>query len=227
MELSERSYSASTFRPKPLIQWESQNQLLIVATNWGIIDSTQKIISGIAKHVTTNQDDLEKTTPFIALTQLTSQTNSLRSACQIVNDLIFRGDNKVEFVAGAEICVLLKTQSQLSWLQVGQPHLFMKRKNTPLQPLSIAPDLSFDSPPGQTDLIPLPKDLIGIESTCTPHTGSCLIFPGDQLLMVSRSEVPFDICSNVDGSLGLAEITQTLSQQYPKSPFWLGLLSLD
>lgn len=227
MELSERSYSTSIFRPKPIIHWEAQNQLLIVATNWGSADSAQKIIAGITKYVTATQDDVEVTTPFASLTQFTTQTNSLRVACQIVNEMINRGDNKNDFVAGVELCLLFRSKSQLSWLQVGQPHIFVKRKNSPIQPLAISPDLSFDCPPGQTDLIPLPKDLIGVESTCTPSVGNFLVYPGDEVLMVSRSEIPNGLCSEQNSKLDLAEITQSLSQQYPKSPFWLGLLKLD
>ena len=227
MELSERSYSTSIFRPKPIIHWEAQNQLLLVATNWGSAESVQKIIAGITKYVTATQDDVEVTTPFASLTQFTPQTNSLRVACQIVNEMIYRGDNKSEFVGGTELCLLFREKSQLSWLQVGQPHIFVKRKNAPLQPLAIAPDLSFDCPPEQTDLIPLPKDLIGVESTCTPLVGNFLIYPGDEVLLVSRSEIPNGLCADPRSALNLAEITQTLSQQYPKSPFWVGLLKTD
>lgn len=227
MVLSERSYSTSAFRPKPIIHWEAHNQLLIVATNWGSTEAAQKIIAGITKYVTATQDDVEVTTPFASLTQFTAQTNSLRVACQIVNEMIYRGDNKNEFLGGAELCLLLKEKSQLSWLQVGQPHIFVKRKNSPLQPFAISPDLSFDCPPHQTDLIPLPKDLVGVESTCTPNVGNFLIYPGDEVLLVSRSEIPNGLCADPNSKLDLAEITQVLSLQYPKSPFWLGLLKMD
>lgn len=226
MELKERSYNTKIFRPKPVIRWELDQQLLMIATNWGSSDSVQKILDEIAKYVTAAQGDVEVTTPFAVLPQLTSQANSLRIATLLANEITFRTDNRNEFTAGIEICLILKTKNQLSWLQVGQPHLYYQRKNSLPQPLSMVPDLSFDIILGDESTSPLPKDLIGIESILSPSTGHCLIQPGDQLLLVSRSEVPVQLTNQPLSSESLSDLTLSLSEKKPESPFWLGLVTL-
>lgn len=224
MQIKERSYNTKIFRPKPILRWEIENQFLMVATNWGAIDSAHKILDEIAKYVTAAQGDVEVTTPFEFLPQLSPQANALRIATLLANELIFRSDNRNEFVAGIELCLILKTKSQLSWLQVGQPHLYFKQGASLIQPLSIIPDLSFDHITPNKATAPLPKDMLGTESILMPHVGHCLVHPNDQLLLISRPQAPADLGLLTQNSIDLKEITLSLTQENQDSPFWLGLV---
>lgn len=223
MELIERSYSTNIFRPRPLIHWELEKQLLIVATNWGSKDVAEKIIGIISKYVIEAQGDMEATTLFESLPQLTNESNSLRIACLLANESCYRYENQLDYLGGIEVCLLLRTGNKLSWLQVGQPHLFVKRSGAPIQTLSVCPDLGFDYIVGNKNESPLPKELLGVDTTLAPRCGDCLMDAGDEILMVSRSQVPNNLGAENNTQLNLAGLTMNLSEHNTKDPFWVGI----
>lgn len=226
MELTERSYSTNIFRPRPLIHWELDKQLLVVATNWGAKDTAEKIIANIAKYVVEAQGDMEATTLFESLPQLTTESNSLRIACLLANESCYRYENQSDYIGGIEVCLLLRTQNKLSWLQVGQPHLFVKRIGAPIQTLSVCPDLGFDYIGGSKNESPLPKELLGVDTTLAPRCGDCLMDAGDEIIMVSRSQAPNNFGAENDSQLSLSRLTMSFSEHNTKDPFWVGIAKL-
>lgn len=224
MIIQERSYSPGIFRPKPTIIQELDNQLMIIATNWGQPESAQKMISEITKYVSATIGDIEVTTPFQFLPQFSPQVNSLRIASFLANEMIFRTDNKSDYSAGMEVCILLKYKNQLSWLQYGHPNIFLLRGQKTIQPLSINSDISMNFK-SQTKPAPLPQFLLGIDPIISPQVGQIQLQSEDQILLLASSEIPACTYSLGSEKKSLSEFVLSLSQENEDMPFWLGLVS--
>lgn len=223
MQIVERSYSSDVFRPKPLLHWDLDQRFLMIVTNWGSAESAQKIIQDFTKYVLAAQGDVEVTTPFEFLPQLTPEANSLRIASQLTNELIFRSENKSELTAGVELCALLHSKNQLAWLQIGLPSILIKRSHKMLEPLSIAHDLSSQFSQEGRSLHPLPQSLLGTEPILNPQVGSLLLQNQDQIFLLSRSH----LSASVFNQPHLPAMVQALSEDSDKEPFWLAQVTVE
>lgn len=224
LALLHRSYGGKIFRPKPYIH--DEEHLLVVASCWGPGDQTQTIVSDVVKYVTAAMSDVEVTSHFEYLTCLSDQANNLRIAMLLANENIFRGENNTEFISGYELTIILKYQNQLSWAQVGGPHLLIRRQGQNLMPLTSQLDVSSEIS-GATILAPLPHWLLGLDSTCQVHCGDVKIKMVDQLVLTSSNYLSKALFTeSAQPNLSLEKVTQMLIQENPDSPFWLGLLPL-
>ena len=66
------------------------------------------------------------------MTCLSPQANNLRAAVMLANDVIYREENKNEYQSGAEVFVFSRNATEVSFVQIGQPHVFLHRKSKPL-----------------------------------------------------------------------------------------------
>jgi hypothetical protein len=225
MNLKHRSYGGKVFRPTPFIH--EDNNLLVVASCWGPGDQTPTVVNEVVKYVTAAMGDVEVTSPFEYLTCLSDQANYLRIATLLANDLVFRGENRNEFVSGYELTVLLKSDKQLSWAQVGGPHILVGRQHRSLMPLTCQLDASNEMD-SKLALPPMPVRLLGLEASCQIDCGDVKFNPGDQLVIAAASRLPKSIfLENDPAKLNLEKVTKWMIQESPESPFWLGLLDLD
>lgn len=225
MALMHRSYGGKIFRPKPVIH--EDEKLLIMASCWGPGDQGQNLVDDVAKYVTAAMGDVEVTSHFEYLTCLSDQANYLRIATLLANENIFRGENKNEFVSGYELTVILRHQNQLSWAQVGGPHILIRRNQRALMPLSVQLDVSTEVSSGNL-LAPLPHWLLGLDSTCQIQCGDVRFHVQDQLVLAGSDYLSRALFMESSSEpLSLEKVTQWMIQENPESPFWLGLLPLN
>ncbi len=224
MALQHRSYGGKIFRPRPLIHEE--DHLVVIATCWGPGDQTQGMVNDVVKSVTAAMGDVEATSHFEYLTCLSDQANFLRIATLLANENIFRGENNAEFISGYELTVILRHQNQLSWAQVGGPHLLIRRQGGLLMPLTTQLDASSEvlaSP----SLAPLPQWLLGLDSTCQVNCGDVKFDGKDQLVLASSNHLAKALFTETSvENLTLEKVTKWIIQENPERPFWLGLLPL-
>lgn len=225
MKIQERSYSTKVLRPKPLIHQQDDGALIVVATSWGPSEHAQRALDEVVKYVDAAASDVEVTSPFEFLTCLTDEVNYLRTSLQIVNDLIYRGVNRKEYAAGVELMAIFKRGSQVAWAHVGNPSLLIQRKGCGLQPLSIGQDLSSELAPEGAILPPLPSQLLGLEPSCLIHCGHTHVKEGDQLVLLGSSEIATSLWTRPSESFDLSTVTQKMIQEFPETPFWLGVVS--
>lgn len=225
MKLQERSYSTKILRPKPLIYTEDDGSLIVVATSWGQPEHGQRAMDEIVKYVRAAQSDVEVTSPFEFLSCLTDEINYVRTGILIANDMLYRGENKMEYFSGVEIMAIFKRGPQVAWAQVGAPSLFIQRKNRQLQALSIGTDLSSEF--SDQTLAPLPSNLLGLEPTCYIQCGHTHVTEGDQLVLLASTNVATSLWTKEASEADLSNITTRMIQDSPESPFWLGLINID
>jgi hypothetical protein len=221
MKLQERSYSTKMLRPKPTVYAEADGSLMVLATAWGQPEHAQRVVTEVVNYVNAAKSDVEVTSPFEFMTCLSDEVNYVRTGVLIANDLLYRGENKMEYFSGVELTVLYRKGSQVAWAHVGGPHILIKRGSSALQPMSFSLDLSSE----HADVMaPLPSQLIGLDPTCYVQCGHTAVQEDDQIVLLGCSHLPSSIWQPYASS-NLNELSQYLVQERPELPFWLGVVS--
>lgn len=225
MGFEQRSYGGKVFRPTPEVHVEDDGSFGVIATPWGARPGAKKVIDTLTDFILSAKQDMEATSPFQKLACLSPLANSLRAGLMLANDLVYRDENKAEYISGVEVLVFSHSGGELAFAQVGYPHLFLARPGLPWIPLSIQIDMSGEMSRPPEILPPLPQNLIGLHNTTNMNLSSFKTQEGDRLIFLSHSVVshPFFALKSEDASID--NITEMLSKYYPDTPFWLGILS--
>ncbi|HEX7674324.1 MAG TPA: hypothetical protein VF412_09135 [Bdellovibrio sp.] len=226
MKLQERSYSTKILRPKPLIHSEDDGSLVVVATSWGQPEHAQRVVDEVVKYVSAAKADVEVTSPFEFLTCLTDEVNYVRTSILIANDVLYRGENRNQYFSGVEVLTLFKRGPQVAYAHVGCPSLFLQRNGQHMQPLSIGLDLSSELQDNMNPLPPLPAQLLGLDPTCNIQCGHTYVREGDQLVLLASNSVATSLWGRESYQQDLSAITNSMIQESPESPFWLGLIAV-
>lgn len=222
---NDRPYPGNQPRPAPEVLIDEALGTLIVATPWGSRAAARKVIDRMVEYITFAAQDREATSPLQRLTCLSNAANNLRTATLLANDMLYREDNRDEYRAGVELFAATLIQNELSWIQVGAPHILLARGRDPLMPIGSQMDLSLDLSVEKT-LPALPAQLLGLDTTVNPTINSFRARPGDQIVLLSHSRVPTEIFSMTNKDLNLDEVVRRISKTRSGTAFWLGLLSV-
>lgn len=226
MGFDQRSYSGKVFRPTPEVSIQEDGSFGVIATPWGPRDGARKAIDLLTDYVLSARQDMEATSPFQKLTVMSPLANSLRAALMMVNDTLYREENKAEYTFGCEILVFAHHEGELAFAQVGYPHLILARKDLPWIPLSVQIDLATELSEPPEILAPLPQNLIGLHTSTNMNIQSLRIQKSDRLIFLSHSVVSHPMYALPSDKSDLDSITKTLAKNHPELPFWLGILSL-
>ncbi len=221
-----RPYSGENFRPRPEVHVDRDAKLILVATSWGPRGTAKKVIDRMLEYLLNARQDNEVTSPFERLTCLSDAANNLRTAAFLANEMIFREDNADEYHAGVELFGAVLDENEIVWLQIGNPQLLLARKQRGLVPLGSYLDLAFDLSAGE--LLPaLPNQLLGLDTTLNPTMGQFRVQSGDQLVLLSHSEIPQVIYNIERAELTLDNLSRILAQAHPDLAYWLGILEIE
>lgn len=217
LKLKARSYTnGKFFRPKPVIVERPESHLLVIATPWGALEAAQKAAESVADQF----DELARedlTTPFDRLASVSAAANRLRAGVMLANQHLFRNENGKLWKSAVEIVAIHCAKGVLSWVHVGSPHLLLNDGKN-IHPFAYDIDWA-----GQSDNQgPLFAQALGIEANVPLNVGSLRIPEDSQVLMLSRTHVPRSVfqAKNFD----FHRLEETLINDNPASPFWLGVL---
>ena len=226
MAFSERSYSGKLFRPTPEVHIEDDGSFGVIATAWGNRQAAKKTIDILTDYILSARQDMEATSPFQKLTCLSPLANNLRAGVMLVNDSIYREDNKAEYISGVEVLVFARADGELSYAHVGAPNLLLARTGLPWIPISVHMDLSAELGRAPTLMAPMPQNLLGLHSTSNLNVGSFKTHAGDRLIFLSHSLISVPLTTLTYEQTSLEQVSSVLSSQYNEMPFWLGILDL-
>ena len=226
IKFEERPYRGMTLRPRPECLLDHDSRLLIVATPWGPRSAANKAVELISEYYLMAKSDNEATSPFEKVSSFSNEANHLRTAVMLANEAIYRDENKTELKAGVELFAASFIQNEFVWIQVGQPHLLLSRKNGHLLPLGSSVDLSTDLSESSEPLPALPNQLLGIEPTANLTLNSFRAQPGDRLVLLSHSVPPVSLYTMKHDELTLDNMSKRLAQIHPDGAFWLGVIEL-
>lgn len=226
MKFEERSFRATgTAIPRPEIFFSPDDRLLIVATPWGPRSAAKQAIDIITDYFLSSRGDQEMTSPFQRLANLSTTANNLRIATLLANDQICQTTNRDEYVAGLEIFASVQYQSELVWVQMGQPHLFLSRTQAAMVPMGIQLDLAAELGKPNSGLSFLPSHLVGLDPNPNLLTNSIRPQEGDQLVLLSKSWIAESFFPPSPKARELESLGQQISRD-TNDPFWLGLWTL-
>lgn len=153
------------------------DNLIIFLRSWGSQDYDHKFIEEIMHFLSTAQADIEVTSPFDYLENLTPLANKVRISLLLAHDYFYKIENKSSLSVGFETAILMKVKNEISWAAVGRFDLF-KQTEADLQMLSA-------SGTDKDQVLLLPVDLVGVEKDFDMRCGSLLVT--DQPLIVSST----------------------------------------
>ena len=216
----DRSFGGKLFRPTPEVHFDPNGSLILVTTPWGQRSGAKRLNQSIIEFFHSSQADKEVTSPFQKLTCLSPQGNSLRTSVMLANDMLYREDNRGEYVSGVELFAASVYNHEFTWLSVGQPHVLLLREGR-LNPLSVSIDASLSL----SHLSPLPQNVLGVYSTSNFAVQSLRLQTGDQILLLSRTDLPAALFNAASKEQNLEGLSLALAKDDESSPFWLGIIS--
>jgi len=218
---SERSYNTNLLRPKPLIHRDESQKFILIMTPWGSQEECQKVMDFSIQHLLTVRQDQEHTSAFQKILSLSNEANELRQVSLLANDFLFRNINAESHELVIEFLFLAFNKRQVSWVQLGCPHLFLKKKDQGTQPISCYPETL------QTlQQFPLPSYHLGSDSTVAPRCGDLFLNKSDELILLSSSQIPNSIWQNKEKK-DIELWTDEMTKESDSQPFWLGRLQID
>ncbi len=149
-------------------------ELTIFMRPWGSQDYNQKFVDEISHYLSTAQADVEITSPFDNIENVTSLANKVRVAILLAHDHFFKIENATSFAVGFECAVLLKNKNETAWAAVGRFNI-LKRSGKHCFAISIAGT-------DQDEQILLPVDLLGVERDFELRCGSVLVHDEDLIV---------------------------------------------
>lgn len=227
LAFTSQPYAGSDSRPTPEVSLDTSVNTLIVATPWGSRDAARKVIERMLEYLAFASQDREATSPLPRLSCLSNAANNLRTAAMLANDMLYREDNSDEYRAGVEIFAATLSQNELSWVQVGGPHVLLGRGHRSLLPLGSTVDLALDLNFGAAKMPALPAQLLGLDSNVNLTINSFRARPKDSLVLLSHSQVPESMYTWKSNALDSQTMVRALSHNDANTAFWLGLLSIE
>jgi len=213
------------WRPQPIVSLEESLQFMGISFSWGEMDLSQKAFENIRIFVEASLNQSEVTNPFGFNESLSSLENALYSGCSFANDVIYRLINRQTLTSGLEGVWMVKKSKELAMIQIGQPQVYLVRKNS-LIPLISATDITTILP-NQGNF--LPHKLLGIHTQSYFNIQSISLEKDDEIILLAHSLIPQSL--HEINQMNSAEkgklLFKKIAQEYPHCPFWVSRLKFD
>lgn len=177
MKIQSRSSTHQLQMPPTQTYLQLNDQLVIFLRTWGAGDYNQKVVDEITHYISTTQADIEVTTPFDYNESMSSLANRTRISLLLAHDLLYKTDNRTEYLVAFEALVMYQNKNELAWSSVGRFNI-SKLQNKRLTPiLQLGSDLDNEAL--------LPIQLIGVEKETCMNSGSILFENGAAVVVSS------------------------------------------
>lgn len=210
MNINTRSAIARQQLPSTQTYQALNNQLTIFLRSWGSSEYNQKVIDEITHYLSTTQADIEVTTPFDYVESLSSLANRTRVAVLLAHDLMYKTDNRAEYVVGFEVLVLFRSKNEIAWASVGRFSI-AKVIHSRLVAINVSgTDLDEESL--------FPAQLIGLEKQVGVGAGSIAVNENTKIVVSSTYDCELTL-SNQDSIANLVEVNPT------NSTYWFSVVT--
>lgn len=139
-------------------------QLLLFLRPWGSQDYNQKFADEISHYLSTAQADIDVTSPFDFLENLTSLANKVRISILLAHDFFLKSENNSVFSVGFEIAVLMQNKNEIAWGTVGRFNIQKYNSEGVVNISSVGTERDQD--------VLLPIELVGVEKDLDIRLGS-------------------------------------------------------
>ncbi len=156
MDYEVQSQNGALKLPQTAIFSEMSSDLLIFIRSWCGEDLQQKVLSEITRYLSATDADLEVTSPFEYVENLSSIANKTRVALLMANEALY-GENKDHYKYGYEVAICYKKSNEICIASVGRFSFKYQKKNKMIQ--------LYESAGFADDLTLLPSQLLGVEKS--------------------------------------------------------------
>ena len=156
MNFQIQSQNGALKLPQTAIFAEMSSDLLIFIRSWCGEDLQQKVLNEITRYLSATDADLEVTSPFEYVENLSSIANKVRVALLMANEALY-GENKDHYKYGYEVAICYKKSNEICIASVGRFSFKYQKKNKMIQ--------LYESAGFADDLTLLPSQLLGIEKS--------------------------------------------------------------
>ena len=164
MDFQTRSHQGVAKMPTTTVQRLLDNNLIIFLRSWGSQDYDQKFTQEVMHFLSTAQADIEVTSPFDYLENLSSLANKIRISLLLAHDYFYKIENKNSFSIGFEVALFMCAKNEIAWATVGRFDL-LKITDQSAQLLS-----ACGTDRDKHTLLPV--DLLGVEKDFELRCGS-------------------------------------------------------
>ena len=164
MNFQTRSHQGVVKMPTTTVQQLLDNNLIIFLRSWGSHDYDQKFTQEVMHFLSTAQADIEVTSPFDYLENLSSLANKVRISLLLAHDYFYKLENKNSFSIGFEVALFISDKSEIAWATVGRFNVH-KITNQTSQIISACGT-------DRDRQVLLPVDLLGVEKDFELRCGS-------------------------------------------------------
>lgn len=216
--LSRSYHSDSMLRPRPVVVSREEAGLYIIMTTWSG-DIGEKTAQDILERLE-GLADQDVTQVRAADAALGSRAAFMRSVLAMKSREIFQTQNSKKAKALVEILVLHFQQQEVAWASVGQPNLFLHRKQRVI-PLTCQLDQAMVEP----GLPPLASHGLGLEDQIDIQAGSIRREPQDAYVCIAHPTCPISLIEKSDHECSFQDLNRQLIDFDPNQAYWLGLFS--
>lgn len=156
MNYETQSQNGALKLPQTTVFSEMSSDLLIFIRSWCGDDLQQKVLNEITRYLSATDADLEVTSPFEYVENLSSIANKVRVALLMANEALY-GENKEQYKYGYEVAICFKKSNEVCIASVGRFSFNYQKKGKVLQ--------LYESAGFADDLTLLPSQLLGIEKS--------------------------------------------------------------
>lgn len=156
MNYETQSQNGALKLPQTTVFTEMSSDLLIFIRSWCGDDLQQKVLNEITRYLSATDADLEVTSPFEYVENLSSIANKVRVALLMANEALY-AENKEQYKYGYEVAICFKKSNEVCIASVGRFSFNYKKKGKVLQ--------LYESAGFADDLTLLPSQLLGIEKS--------------------------------------------------------------
>ncbi len=211
MKILSRSSTNQSQMPSTQTYLQLNDQLVIFLRTWGAGDYNQKVVDEVTHYISTTQADIEVTTPFDYNESMSSSANRTRISLMLAHDLLYKTDNRTEYLVAFEVLVMYQNKNELAWSSVGRFNISKLQGNRMTPLLQLGSDLDNETL--------LPIQLIGVEKETCMNSGS-ILFEKNTPIIVSS---PFQ-CEIVLNDAG--DVNQLVEAEPFQSTYWYSVLTL-
>ena len=188
------------------------DKLIIFLRSWGSQDYDQKFIEEVMHFLSTAQADIEVTSPFEYLENLTSLANKVRISLLLAHDYFYKIENKNSLSVGFETTVLMKVKNEIAWAAVGRFDLYKMTKQGPQLFSGIGTD--------RDEFVLLPVEMLGVEKDFEMRCGS-LRATNESLLVSSTYKNSLKFQSGEDLIEDITELSD------PNGTYWFSKIKSE
>lgn len=223
-QFQSKGYPGKISRPRVESKIFESEKVLSIGVPWGNNLALEKLNEMVTQNfLHLKDDDLTVTGASVLKTQ-DKNLHFLKTLIQKTNIEIQNQYNKDFYTTACEALIMLMTDYQLAWIQIGQPAVVLLRERQ-IQILQSSRDLSADySMPA-----PLPAQLLGVNPDVNFNCQNFLSQTGDILVFFTGSSL-IPLISSLkkykEGNLTDALFNNVVKEN-PDSAFWLGCLFID